>query len=215
MKKTAGFTLIEILVALFIFAILSTITAAALHNILQSQKIVRVHAKRLQQLQLTLSLMQQDTNAMIQRSIYADDFQFFPAFIGRSDYVEFSRGGLPNPQGIEQQSTLLRLAWLCHNHQLIRRIWAHTDTPHRNQYSDSVLLKNVQNCHFAFLDKQLRTWNDWKDVLAQDKTSMNTPNPDKPEILPKAIQFNLITKEFGTGSFLWSITPAVYQNATT
>lgn len=215
MKRMVGFTLIEILVALFIFVIISTITAAALHNILQSQKIVRAQAEQLQQLQFALALMEQDIHAIIQRPIYADDFQFFPAFIGRSDYIEFSRGGLANPQGIEQRSTLLRLAWLCHDHQLIRRTWDHTDTPHRDHYHDKVLLQSVQNCHFAFLDKKLHTWNDWQDIQTQDKTPESSPAQEQPEILPKAIQYNLTSKTFGEGSLLWSITPAVYQHATT
>lgn len=214
MKKSSGFTLIELLIALFIFAILATITATSLHNILQTQKIVRVQAKQLQQLELMLSLMEQDINAMIQRPVYGGDFQFFPAFIGRSNYIEFSRGGLPNPQGIEKRSTILRLAWLCQNHQLIRRTWERSDTPQREQYHDQVLLKSVSNCTFAFLDRKLRTWNDWKDIRVEDKILENSMSSDKPERLPKAVQFNLTTKKFGNGSFLWPITPAVYQYAT-
>lgn len=214
MKKIAGFTLIELLIALFIFTILASITAAALHNMLHTQIIVRAQAKKLQQLELMLSLMEQDINAIMQRPIYGDDFQFFPAFIGRSNYIEFSRGGLPNPQGIERRSTLTRVAWLCQNHQLIRRTWKYPDTPHREQYQDRVFLRSIQNCYFAFLDQKLRTWNDWKDGHTADKKTDDPTSSDVPELLPKAVQFNLTTKTFGTGSFLWLITSAVYQHAT-
>ena len=199
-----GFTLIEVLIALALFAILAAITSSSMYHAFNTRQRITVQAERLNELQLAIALINQDSEQFVNRPVQGNDFKLFPAFIGHSSDVEFTRGGLPNPNGIETRSTLKRIALICQNNQLIRRSWATLDTPNREDYEDRVLLNNLQDCHFAFLDDELQVINQWvNDPAAESKIT-------KP--FPKAIQLNLALPEWGKATFLFIIPAGVYDN---
>lgn len=204
MKKHHGFTLIEILIALSVFAILAAVTSSSMYYAFNARARVSAQADRLNALQLTIALLQQDTQEIATRSIHANELYFFPALIGRKDYIEFIRGGLPNPNGTEKRSTLKRIAWLCKSNQLIRRSWAVLDPPSRDSYEDKILLRQLQDCHFAFLDTSLQILNEWR------MNSMQTASSSK--MLPKAIQLNIALPDWGTGTFLLIIPEVLYEH---
>ena len=202
--STRGFTLIEILVALALFGILASITSGAMYYAFNARTKVSAQADQLNRLQLALSLIEQDFNQTIPRSIYGNDFHLFPAFIGRTDYVEFTRGGLPNPNHAAQQSTLQRVALLCQKSRLLRRTWPALDTPDREHFQDQILLDHLKKCDFAFLDKQLKRREEW-DGMPQTPSSKNAATP-------KAIQLNFTLAQWGKASFLFMTPLAVYHH---
>ncbi len=204
MKKNHGFTLIEILIALTLFAILTAITSSSMYYAFNARARVSAQADRLNALQLTLSLIKQDTEEIAARSIRSTDFHLFPAFIGEPHSIELTRGGLPNPHGAEKRSTLKRIALLCRNHQLIRRTWSTLDSPSRDVFEDKILLNNLDECHFAFLDSALQLLSKWR---INNMLNVSTAN-----ILPKAIQLNLALSDWGKATFLFIIPGALYEN---
>lgn len=204
MKKNYGFTLIEVLIALTLFAILAAITSSSMYHAFNARDRVSAQADRLSSLQLAISLIKQDTEEIAARSIRGNEFHLFPAFIGRTDYIELTRGGLPNPDGAERRSTLKRVALLCQDNQLIRRSWSTLDTPNRDIFEDKVLLSNLDDCHFAFLDSALQLLTEWR--------SNNIPNASTIKMLPKAVQLNLALPSWGKATFLFILPEALYEN---
>ncbi|NYQ85965.1 GspJ family T2SS minor pseudopilin variant LspJ, partial [Escherichia coli] len=69
MIKNKGFTLIEILIALTVFAILATITSSTLYYAFNTRTRVNAQAERLNALQLAISIIQQDTSQTVERAI--------------------------------------------------------------------------------------------------------------------------------------------------
>lgn len=201
MKGSNGYTLIEIMIALVVFAILAIITSQALYNAFNTRAHLNVEANQLNELQLALSLMQHDVTQMIERSIYGNEHQQFAAFIGLPYYVEFTRLG-ENTDARTAKSTLKRVAYLCKNKALIRRTWETLDTPNRKHYSNASLIQQVEQCKFAYVAHNGQTLEQWRENAVQ-------VNQQK-EALPLAIQVNLVITGLGKMSLLFAISEASY-----
>ncbi|TAL65624.1 MAG: type II secretion system protein GspJ [Legionella sp.] len=202
MKKNSGFTLIEILIALTVFAILATITSTALYNAFTTRSRVNAQAERLNTMQLAISIIQQDTTQAITRAIRGNEMRLFGVFIGRKNYTEFTRDGFINPQSIEKRSTLKRVALVCQDDQLIHRTWESLDVPDRNVFEDKVLLDGLTECRFNYVNKTLQVLNEWRE---QSMTGSANPEP-----FPKALQVNLKLKDWGAMNMLFIIPGALY-----
>lgn len=203
MKLKQGYTLIEILIALVVFAILSTITSSVLYQSFDTRKKLDSQAFQLNRIQLALKIMENDITQMIERSILANELRTFPPFIGQSHYIEFTRNGLVNPIDLEQRSTLQRVAYLCQNHQLIRRSWPYVDIQNRKQYQDKVLLQQLSECSFAYLSHARQILPEWREFAVQID--------QKRETLPIAIQVTISPYEWGNMSLLFPIPEALYD----
>ncbi|MDR3501960.1 MAG: GspJ family T2SS minor pseudopilin variant LspJ [Legionella sp.] len=205
MKKESGFTLIEVLIALAVFAILASITSSTLYYAFNTRTRVNEQSERLSGLQLAISIVQQDISQTAERAIRGNDMRLFPIFIGRPDYVEFTRDGDVNPGSVEKRSSLKRVALVCQNGSLLRRTWETLDPFDRNTYADKVLISHLSNCHFGYLNQSLQVFPEWRaDAVNQDQNK---------ESLPKAVQVNLNVKKLGELNLLFTIPGALYANS--
>src|SRR5579862_1725987 len=118
-----GFTLLEILIALFIFSIVSMIMVSGLHTVFNSQSAAEKHAAALTKLQIAFLVMSHDLEQVINRPITNAKKIVEGPFIGTHDTVTFTHAGFANPLGSLQRSTLQRTAYSLGNEQLIRSIW--------------------------------------------------------------------------------------------
>lgn len=193
-----GFTLIEIIIALTIFATIAVITSSVLYQSFQIRERVTIQSEQLNTLQLALTLLQRDTEQLISRPVRGNEMHLFPAFIGQTSYLEFTRGGAVNPMSVEQRSTLKRMAYICKRGKLIRRIWAQLDTPDREDYHDSILLNNLKNCSFAYMGSHQNITPVWYQDTSRESAG-------KKVSLPKAIQLTLTLKNWGQMVLLYVI----------
>src|SRR5579862_9001716 len=99
-KNKHGFTLLEILIALFIFSIVSMIMVGALHTVFNSQSTTAKHAAALTKLQIAFLLMSHDLEQTINRPITNAKGIVEAPFVGTHDTVTFTHAGAANPQGI-------------------------------------------------------------------------------------------------------------------
>ncbi|CDZ78397.1 PilD-dependent protein PddD [Legionella massiliensis] len=201
MKKIAGFTLLEILIALAVFAIIATITSSTLYQTFNTKTRLTEQTERLNSLQLALILLERDTQQIILRDVRNDESHVYPAFIGESQYFEFTRTGIANPGSINKQSILQRVAILCKGNKLVRRSWPTLDTTSRNSYEDKVLIDQISGCDFAYLNNNLQSLKEWHANAVQAN--------QKVEPMPKAIQMNL-KLEWGKLNYLFVIPGALY-----
>lgn len=202
MKFKEGYTLLEVLVALTVFAILSTITASAMYHAFNTRTRVNVQANLLNTAQIAMVLLMRDTTQIIDRHILGNEMHQFPPFIGERMYLEFTRGGSVNPTGNERRSTLKRVAYLCEGKKLIRRSWEYLDIPSRKNYRNKILLDNLEKCSFAYISNSRQVLTEWRPYAIQQT--------QKNETLPIAIQFTLTLSEWGNMSALFIIPGALY-----
>ena len=168
-----GFTLIELLIALFIFAILSTLTTLLLQNTLRTEKHLKTHSEQTQQLQRTVILLTQSIRNLIPRGIRGNELHLFPPLIGQAQFLEFSQLLNQNPGGTLVEANIIRVAYLCQNHQLIRRRYLMLDTLDRHEYRDTLLLDKLKNCQFSYIDTKNNSLNTW--IIDDPPPKINLP----------------------------------------
>jgi general secretion pathway protein J len=197
-----GFTLVELLIALFIFAILATLTTLSLTQSIKTKRLIDETSVALAPLEYTLLIIKQDTHHAINRAIRGNDMRLFPPFIGQKNYIEFTRNGIINPFH-EKKSNLLRVAYLCENKKLIRRIFEAVDSTDRKHYSDTTLLNNLSKCAFEYISHRGETLSEWREfALSKGKT---------PEFLPAGMIIHFGTKKFGEVNLDYSLSSPQYE----
>ena len=202
MTTIRGYTLIEIMIALAVFAILATITAATMLHAFDTRARVNAQSEQLNTLQVALTLIARDIEQIVDRPVIGNEMHLFPPFVGESNYIEFTRGGAVNPNGVERRSALKRIALICKGTTLIRRSWDHLDAPTRQTFQDKRLLDKLEACSFAYLSNSRQVLHEWRNYAVQQ-------NPQQ-ENLPIAVQFNLTIQQWGKMNLLFPIPQALY-----
>jgi general secretion pathway protein J len=186
-RKMAGFTLLEILVALFIFTIIAVIMTRALHTVFDSQAVTEKRATRLAELQMTLLLMSRDIEQMIDRPIKNSERNTEAALIGSSKRITFTHGGLANPLGQLQRSTLQRTSYFLTGDKLIRQNWEVLDQAPTSKPNNRILLSNLTELNFEYLDMEKHYNDRWPPA-----------NKPKAEVFPTAVKVTMTLKHWGT-----------------
>lgn len=156
MKTQAGYTLIEILIALFIFSILSLLTSYSLKRILDSHHNLKKHYQEWQTIDTLIHQFQNHTQSFINRPQITKDNHQFPAFIGQHDYAEWTYISHPN-------QTLKRTAYVCKGPTLIIRTWNSLSPKTRRDYHDKILVNHLTNCHFRYMDQKHQLTGYWQN----------------------------------------------------
>jgi general secretion pathway protein J len=194
-----GFTLIEIVIAIAIFAIIASISSSILYQSFQIKERSVIQSNKINNLQLAISLLDKDFKQVIERPVRGNEMHLFPSFIGQKDYVEFTRGGAVNPMSSEKRSTLKRIAYLCKNGRLVRRVWAKLDTPNRDIYHDTTMLHNLNKCSFAYIGLHQNIVPTWYQYSSRkNNKTINTP-------LPKAVQLTIKINGLGGSKFAFML----------
>lgn len=195
--STRGFTLIEILIALAVFAILATITSSAIYNAFNTHSHITKKLDDLNTLQLALTFVSHDTEQFFDRKERKSNRHLAPAIIGHASYFEFTRGGLINPSALKKQSTLQRIAYICtRDGQLIRRSWKVTDSSRKNDYNDKLLINQLDSCNFSYLSHHSEVLSDWHTQTMESREKLK---------LPAAIKLSLSLRKLGDISVLFPI----------
>jgi len=192
-SKENGFTLLEILVALFVFTIVSLILSSTLHNMINFQASTEANAERLRQLQLTLLLMSRDIEQTINRSVGNAGGGEENAFIGSAHSFSFTHAGFANPTGALSRSGLQRTQYTWEDHALWRMTWQALDQAPNSLMQSRSLMGKITDAHFEYLDNAGHFHTLWP----------LTGETDQP--LPRAIRVFLTIAQWGTLSQLYVI----------
>ncbi|MBA2655898.1 MAG: GspJ family T2SS minor pseudopilin variant LspJ [Tatlockia sp.] len=203
-KNQLGYTLIEILIALAVFAILATITSSSMYYAFETRARVTEQAERLTALQLALILIERDSQQIVLRDKRSKDMLSLPAFIGKPSYLEFTRAGFANPNSDEKRSILKRVAFLCEKDKLLRRTWISLDAVGKS-YQDKILLTQLTNCQFNYLSSSLQLLDEWQAQRFQPGQAVQP--------LPKAIQMKLSLNHWGNMNYFFVIPEGLYAES--
>lgn len=188
-----GFTLLEILIALFVFTVISLILTSALHNVIAIQSGTESHAERLRKLQLLLLMISRDVEQSVNRPVMNASGKEESAFIGTSHGFIFTHAGLANPLGTAAKSTLQRTGYQWKSGTLSRVTWDALDQAPESKSHKRELSADITNANFEYLDKDGRFRSDWP-LEGQDS-----------QPLPRAVRVNLTILEWGKLSQLYVI----------
>lgn len=172
-----GFTLLELLVALAIFALLAAMAYGGLNNVLQVSHGTEQHAARLAQLQKTFLWLGRDLEQASDRSIrdeYGDSqLALQGGEFGRYQ-LELTRAGWRNPAQ-RSRSHLQRVAYGVRDGQLIRAYWNVLDRAQDSQPLESVLLEDVSKLEYRFLDASQQWQSVWPAISLDGQLTQGPP----------------------------------------
>lgn len=182
MRKFTGFTLLEILIALLIFSILSLILTSGLHTVIQTQSRAEVKAKRLRELQMALLILSRDIEQAIARPVTNAYGREEAAFVGESTYFTFTHTGV-----------LQRSRYEFHKKGLYRIVWPVLDVAAESKQRPSTrrLLNGVTALRFEYLGHDGHFTSEWQGL------------GDHP--LPRAIRVYLTLTHWGKMSQLYLV----------
>lgn len=153
--STSGFTLIEMLVALFVFSLISLAGTTVLSSGIQSRDVLTERAGRLEDLQVARAILKADLSQTANRQARDVRQGLRPPFLGgEADTDEpvlaFVRRGWPNPGGLEPRGSLQRVEYLVREDTLVRRAYMRVDAAEQTPVRERTLLKGLRSIEFRF-----------------------------------------------------------------
>lgn len=154
MKKTsqAGFTLVEVLIAMFIFSLISVGATSALTSSLRGKAQMNERLSAMHKIESARAIMRADLSQITlreSRDAYGSTLPYALSG-GIEDLITFTRRGRLNPGGLENRSEFQRVTYVCENGDLIRRSLDQVNPAPQTQFRDRVLLSSLGNCDMTF-----------------------------------------------------------------
>ncbi|MBL8226172.1 MAG: type II secretion system minor pseudopilin GspJ [Chromatiales bacterium] len=191
-RRHAGFTLLELLVAMAIFAVIGAMALGGLNAVVDQGGIAGVQMARLAELQRAMRVLTADLGG-IQPRFVRDELgtagELPLVTDGRGEFLlRLTRGGWSNPSRAPYRGTLQRLQYRLQDDVLIREYWTVTDRVLGEKPRQEELLTGVERLELSYLD-QGREW-----VTQWPPPSRSAPGNGE---RPRAIRLKLTLEDFG------------------
>lgn len=157
-----GFTLVEVLIAVGIFALIGIVSAALLSRTLEARAEAAARADRLQAVQRGLQRLERDLLQYAARGV-RDEFGDAqpPLVLDLTGALELTVQGWRNPLELPR-SELQRVRWrLTEEGGLERAFWAVLDRAQDSEARTQAVLSDVRAFDVEVLDGDGGTWREW------------------------------------------------------
>ena len=196
-----GFTLLELLIASIIFAIMALMAYGGLDNVLDNSQSSQQALQRLKNVQQSVSVLNRDFTQIVKRPIrdeYGNPQPYLSAGNDIDNLVEFTRGGRVNPAGL-LRSSLLRVAYRVEDEKLIRQQWPQLDRTQETEPRESVLITDVEKVSLRFLDQDGEWHQQWPPLSAAGAGGA------APTVAPLGIEIVLQLNDWGDIRRLYAV----------
>ena len=191
-RASRGFTLIEMLVAVAILAIIAVMALAGLNKVIDQQAAARVTADRWQEIQLAMRLITTDLAQLEPRTTRDESGETYQPMLLADPSAQFplelSRGGWANPAGLPR-GTVLRVAYSWEDDKLLRWHWAVMDRTLSTPPVRAELLDGVTKVEVRFLDRAGEWHLEWPPLDRRGPQSLISA--------PRAVEFAIELTDLG------------------
>jgi len=218
--RAAGFTLLELLIALSIFAVVSLMAFEGIAALLRAEERIGAQQERLRDIDRAVAIIARDLQDIAPRRIRlaSDDIQAPLVLDGRR--VLLTRSGWSNPAE-QRRSAFRRVEYEIANATLSRSYFLALDPAGRDEAIEAPLLDRVTE-----FEVRVRSGGEWTDTWPQEvaavpvKVDPNAPPPDpetpatdpedgEPRLLPEAVEVTMEVEDFGRIRRLIVIEPEI------
>lgn len=191
MQNNRGFTFIEMLLAVAIFALVGLASVAVLDSVTRSDAASRAATLRLQQLQRAMMLIERDFWQISQRKIRVNgEAPVAQTLAGAVNWIEsdddgitFSHAGWTNPGMVLARSEVQLVGYRLKERQLQRLYYLYPDAVTGTEPNIQPLLDDIDELKFRYLVKE-DGQEQWKEFWDQANW-------------PLAVRMTLKSPEFG------------------
>ncbi len=200
MRKQAGFTLPEVLIALLVFSMISAACVYSLRLGVDSRDQLAETDEIIKELQLARLLVKEDFAQVTRRAVRDEFGTLTPTFFygGQSPFfrrtaddetilVAFVRDGWINPNARAPRSSLQYVEYILRSDTLVRRARVFLDGARQSEFIEKALFDDISQAEIEFLLSSNQRDLQWADVWP---VSSGQASP------PKAIAITL-TSESG------------------
>ncbi len=190
--RTKGFTLLEVLVAISIFAIIGLGANTMLRTVIDTQSRVKTDSDAFSNLSRALAMIERDLSHVVARGV-RDEYgeELSALMIGEDLYaIEFTRSGWNNPAR-HPRSELQRVAYQVEDEILYRYFWLVLDRAEDSEPQRQLLLRDVQGFRANAMDLEGETDDGWPPLDA------NTVFPAAIEISLELVSTGEIRRVYG------------------
>ena len=200
-RSQQAFTLIEVLVALAVFGVMSALAYMMLGQTLSNSDMLTERMDRMQAIQRTITYLSTDLLQAAPRPIRSDLGQAEPAVFSRfgADFaLALTHSGWPNSAGVPR-STQQRTAYRIEDDELVRYHWNVLDRTVNNLPVVTVMLDDIDSLTFRFLQSN-GDWSDqWPPISVETNADDNTR--------PRAVEITLVLPDEGELIRLVEVSP--------
>lgn len=179
-SREAGFSLVEVLIALFITGLLATLGASLVIGTLGGQERLMQAADDARGIELAHAALKTDLAQLAGRPTRAPDGRVREwTFAGGSldgdgALIAFSRAGWDNPDGAEPRGSIVYVEYRLDEGRLVRRSWVRADPTERTPMVERVLVERVASAQVSFARQGV--WSDTFGAQAEADRSLQFPD---------------------------------------
>jgi general secretion pathway protein J len=181
-----GFTLIEVLVAMAVFGVMTMLAYMSLGQSLANAELLTERMDRLQAIQRTMRYLSNDLSSASPRPVRDElGTGYLPAVmvsVANDFALAVTHGGWNNPAGLPR-STLQRSVYLLEDGKLFRVYYLVLDATYANEGISTEILDGVESLEFRIIQDNGEATNQWPPGGAQGPSSLS--------IRPRAVEIIL------------------------
>lgn len=167
-KRQEAYTLIEILIALFIFAIISAIVLMTLQTMTNARARLQESADTLAEVQKAVTLLSRDIEQIINRQIRTEtgrrEAAVLAAGSGANASLTMTRAGRKNPNAINKVSALQRVRYRLEDGALVRETWNELDRDSGELPNKQILIQKMNKLSWRYVDANNKSFDLWPPV---------------------------------------------------
>jgi general secretion pathway protein J len=202
-----GFTLIEVLIAMSITALVAMLSFSSLSAVLDSAEMLRDRGQRVSEINRAFTLVSRDLNNFVARPVRDELGQLESAMMGEvviTGGISFTRGGWHNPNQ-QLRSSLQRVRYALEDDVLWRESYTVLDRTAESEPQRAELLTGVDSFELAFLGEnteqrgeELDT-QEWPDSWGVSVDSRAIVAP------PQAVELTVLLQDWGELRWLYDL----------